>query len=151
MSDRPTKDPAASAPLAELVAVAERLERALSHADPHMDGSSHIPYAKHPDKPGQEMVRVPSRMMADLRTMAEALRMAWDCPARQVASDQVDALASAAADLPLVDRERGIAVIRLDPELAEELAGWSCPQWECGHPDCNMLRRAARIIGGEQP
>lgn len=73
----------------------------------------------------------------------------WDCPARQVASDQVDALASAAADLPLVDRERGIAVIRLDPELAFELSGWSCRNWECGHPDCNMLRRAARIIGGE--
>lgn len=54
------RDPAASAPLSELVAVVDRLERALGHSDPHMDGSSHVPYAKHPDKPGQEMLRVPS-------------------------------------------------------------------------------------------
>lgn len=83
----------------------------------------------------------------------------WDCPARQVASDQVDALAS--ADLPLVDRDRGIAVIRLDPELAGDL------RWGADHlapseitmtpPPRGSLRwaaavmdAAARIIGGEQ-
>lgn len=62
-------------------------------------------------------------------------------------------------DEPLYDAEatldyleaEGFAVIRLDPELAFELLGWSCRYYlECGHPDCNMLRRAARIIGGEQ-
>ena len=71
-------DPAASASLDELVAVAERLEDALGHGDPHMDGSSHITYAKYRDKPGQEMVRVPSLMMADLRMMADALRVAMN-------------------------------------------------------------------------
>lgn len=40
-------DPAASAPLSELVAVAERLEDALGHGDPHMDGSSHIAAIRH--------------------------------------------------------------------------------------------------------
>ena len=70
---------------------------------------------------------------------------------------QADALA--AADLPLVDRERGIAVIRLDPELAQELRVLiglmpSVIDHTNTHgrlaryapPDA--LRRAARIIGG---
>lgn len=73
-----------------------------------------------------------------------------------------DRVAAACEDGPLIDHDRGVAVIRLDPELAEEL------RWGAGHlapsevtmtpPPRGSLRwaaalmdRAARIVGGDRP
>lgn len=57
------------------------------------------------------------------------------------------------SDLPIVDRDRGIAVIRLDPELAGQLRvrceGYE-QGWVTGHYCGKCVPcRAARIIGGE--
>lgn len=64
-----------------------------------------------------------------------------------------DRVATATEDGPLIDRDRGIAVIRLDPETAQFLTDWADDIWESGdlraadHADA--LEKAARLIGGE--
>ena len=66
--------------------------------------------------------------------------------------ERADALAAAVEDGPLIDRDRSIAVIRLDPELAQFLTDWADDIWESGdlraadHADA--LEKAARMIGG---
>lgn len=71
---------------------------------------------------------------------------------RYVVRAAFDALA--AADLPLVDRERGIAVIRLDPEEAEwmhkAIDALALQVPAAVHRDfAPRFHAVARIIGGE--
>lgn len=87
-----------------------------------------------------------------------ALDVLWDgadCDVNQ--TEVIDILA--AADLPLIDRDRGVAVIRLDPEKAAWLRSLACPAgqpWtgddpstDHGHTTCWVLHQLARILDGE--
>lgn len=72
--------------------------------------------------------------------------------------ERADALAAAVEDGPLIDRDRGIVVMKADPELAESvrlvrLVLAQHPEYPDAAPNVraaiDSLDRAARMIGGE--